>query len=77
VSDAEVRAAIHAAVEARLPGATVAVAGGAGHYTIDVTAAAFAGLATLERHRLVLGAVAPLMKGDDAPVHAVDKLTTR
>ena len=37
----------------------------------------FAGKSMLESQRLVYGAIAHLMKGDGAPVHAVDKLTTR
>ena len=77
MSDGEVRAAIHDAIAARVAGATIRVDGGHGHYTIEVVSPLFDGLPTLERHRLVLGAVAPLMKGDDAPLHAVDKLTTR
>ena len=31
----------------------------------------------IERQRLVYGAIADLMKGDKAPVHAVDSLKTR
>ena len=46
-------------------------------YVIDVVSTAFAGRGTLAQHRLVLSAVAPLMSGDMAPVHAVDTLTTR
>jgi stress-induced morphogen len=77
VSAAELTPQIRTLVEERLPGCTCVVAGGAGHYTIDVVSERFAGLSTLERHRLVLGALTSLMGGDDAPLHAVDKLTTR
>jgi stress-induced morphogen len=42
-----------------------------------VVSAAFAGLGMLESQRLVYSAIAHLMKGDLAPVHAVDKLKTR
>ena len=38
---------------------------------------AFAGMSTLERQRLVYGAIAHLMRGDRPPVHAVDSLKTR
>ena len=42
----------------------------------QVTASAFEGLRTLQRHRMVLSAIKHLMSGDDAPVHAVDSLAT-
>jgi len=35
--------------------------GGAGHYTVSITAAAFSGLGRLQRHRLVYDAIAELM----------------
>ena len=37
----------------------------------------FAGKSTLESQRMVYGAIAHLMKGDMAPVHAVDSLKTQ
>lgn len=64
-------------IEEKIPGARAEVSGGGGHYTIAVTAAAFAGKPLLEQQRMVYGIIAPLMKGDDAPIHAVDKLITR
>ena len=48
-----------------------------GHFTLDVTSAAFAGKSMLESHRLVYGAIAHLMNGNLAPVHAIDSLKTR
>lgn len=70
--------AIKAAIVARVEGASVTVtAGSGGHFTIDVVSPAFSGKSMLESQRLVYGAIAHLMKGDDAPVHAVDKLTTK
>lgn len=68
---------IKTAIETALPGASAEVGGGGGHYTITVTAAAFAGKSLLEKQRLVLSAIADLMKGDNAPVHAVDRLITK
>ncbi len=65
-------------IEEALPeGALVDVKGAGGHYTIAVVSSVFAGKGMLECHRLVLQSIAPLMKGDDAPVHAVDSLTTK
>ncbi len=37
----------------------------------------FAGKGMLDSQRLVYGAIAHMMKGDRAPVHAVDSLKTR
>ncbi|MCH9680921.1 MAG: BolA family transcriptional regulator [Deltaproteobacteria bacterium] len=68
--------AIRQAVEAAIPESTATVDGGGGHYTIDVTAAAFDGKTMLQKQRLVLSAIKHLMAGDRAPVHAVDRITT-
>ena len=72
-----VEGAIKDAIVAKIPGADVKVEGGGGHFTIDVTSEVFAGKGMLENQRLVYGAIAHLMKGDRAPVHAVDSLKTR
>lgn len=68
---------LRTSIEGAIPGATVQVDGGGGHYTLDVTSEAFEGKNRVQAQRLVLGAVAHLMKGDGAPVHAVDSLRTR
>jgi stress-induced morphogen len=46
------------------------------HYTVAVKSASFAGESMLASHRRVLRAIAPLMDGDDAQVHAIDALRT-
>ncbi len=69
--------AIRDAIKTALPDANPEVEGGGGHFTIDVASKAFDGKGTLERHRLVLSAIAHLMDGDRAPVHAIDTLKTR
>lgn len=69
--------AIKSSILEKIPDATVVVAGGGGHFTIDVTSPVFAGKNKVESQRLVYGAIAHLMKGDLAPVHAVDSLVTR
>lgn len=69
--------AIHDAIVAAIPDAVVKVDGGGGHFTIDVVSAQFDGKSMVAKQRLVYRAIAPLMAGDRAPVHAVDKLTTR
>ncbi len=68
--------AVRTAIEGAIPGAVVEVSGGGGHYTITVTSSVFAGRSMLESQRSVYAAITHLMKGDDAPVHAVDQLRT-
>jgi acid stress-induced BolA-like protein IbaG/YrbA len=69
--------AVKKAIEDKVPGAVAEVTGGGGHFSIVVTSSAFAGLGMLESQRLVYSAIAHLMQGDMAPVHAVDSLKTR
>ena len=69
--------ALREAIEQAIPGAQASVTGGGGHFSIEVVSAAFAGKGMLESQRLVYSAIAHLMKGDLAPVHAVDTLKTR
>lgn len=69
--------ALREAIERQIPDSRAAVNGGGGHFSIEVTSPAFAGKSMLESQRLVLGAIAHLMKGDSAPVHAIDSLKTR
>jgi acid stress-induced BolA-like protein IbaG/YrbA len=73
----DVVATLREAIESTIPSSKAEVSGGGGHFTIEVVSPAFAGLGMLESQRLVYGAIAHLMKGDLAPVHAVDKLKTR
>ncbi len=69
--------AIRESVKKALPDAVVDVHGGNGHYTLAVTSQGFAGKGPVDSQRLVYGAIAHLMKGDRAPVHAVDSLKTK
>ncbi len=73
----DVVAALREAIESQIPSSKAEVSGAGGHFTIEVVSPAFAGLGMLESQRLVYSAIAHLMKGDLAPVHAVDKLKTR
>jgi stress-induced morphogen len=70
----DIRSAIYAALADA--NANVDVSGGGGHYSISVQSKAFAGKNMVESHRLVYAAIAHLMKGDAAPLHAVDSLKT-
>ena len=69
--------ALREAIERQIPNSHAEVSGGGGHFTIDVVSPAFAGKRILESQRMVYSAIAHLMKGDAAPVHAVDSLKTR
>ena len=76
-SPADICAALRAAIEASLPGAEVEVtANSPGHFELRVVSAAFADKPTVRQQQLVYGAIAPLMSGDSAPVHAIDRLRT-
>lgn len=74
--DQNISERIRAAIVERLPGAQVEVSGGKGHFTLVVTSQEFAGKLPLAQQRLVYSAIAPLMAGDNAPVHAIDNLKT-
>ncbi len=73
-----ISAAIKTAIVEKIPDAVVEVApGSGGHFTLDVVSPVFAGKSMVESQRLVLSAIAHLMRGDGAPVHAIDHLKTR
>lgn len=73
-----VSTSIQAAIVEKIPDAVVEVApGSGGHYALDVVSSVFAGKSMVESQRLVLSAIAHLMRGDGAPVHAIDRLKTR
>ena len=67
---------IASAIGDAIPGASVEVHGSGGHFSIKVVSGEFEGKSLLAKQRMVLSAVAPFMKGDDAPVHAIDHLET-
>ena len=69
--------ALREAIQKQIPDSKVEVQAGGGHFTLDVTSQVFAGKSMLESHRLVYGAIAHLMNGNLAPVHAIDSLKTR
>jgi acid stress-induced BolA-like protein IbaG/YrbA len=66
---------IREAIEGAIPGARALVrCASPGHFEIEVTAEAFAGRPRVKQHQMVYAAITPLMSGDAAPVHAVDRL---
>jgi acid stress-induced BolA-like protein IbaG/YrbA len=69
----ELRAAIERAIE----GARVEVhAASPGHFEIRVVSERFEGRSRVQQQQAVYAAIAHLMKGEMAPVHAIDRLTT-
>ena len=48
-----------------------------GHFEIQVVSPVFEGKGRVAQQQLVYAAIAHLMRGDAAPVHAIDCLTTR
>lgn len=69
--------ALRGAIESALPGAQVEVAAGSpGHFQIRVVSERFAGKSMVQQQQLVYAAIAHLMKGPDAPVHAIDRMQT-
>jgi acid stress-induced BolA-like protein IbaG/YrbA len=65
-------------IEEALPGAQVrVVAASPGHFEVEVVSDAFDGLSRVKQQQKVYSAIAPLMAGDTAPVHAVDRMVTR
>jgi acid stress-induced BolA-like protein IbaG/YrbA len=68
---------LRACIVAALPGAQVEVeAASPGHFVIRVASRAFEGESRVRQQQLVYRAIAHLMEGDDAPVHAIDHLKT-
>jgi acid stress-induced BolA-like protein IbaG/YrbA len=75
--DEDVTDTLRRAIEARLPEARVQVASASpGHFEIRVVSEAFAGKSRVQQQQLVYAAIAHLMSGDMAPVHAIDRMET-
>ena len=68
---------VKTAIEQAIDGSTATVHGGGGHFEIEVVSQQFAGKRILEQQRLVYSAIAHLMAGDAAPVHAVDRMVCK
>ena len=68
---------LHQALAAAFPDGQVRVEGDGRHFTVQVVSAAFAGQGPVQRQRAVYRAIRHLMQGDDAPVHAIDRMDLR
>jgi len=73
----EILPRLRSAIEAAIPGSEVSVSGSGTHFEISVVSSAFEGKNTLARQRMVYAAITELMTGDQAPVHAIDRMETR
>ena len=66
---------IRSAIEAAIPCEDLSIQSGSPrHFSIRVVSQAFSGLSRVKQQQLVYSAIAELMQGDSAPLHAVDSL---
>ncbi|MBW2712293.1 MAG: BolA/IbaG family iron-sulfur metabolism protein [Deltaproteobacteria bacterium] len=69
--------ALREAILKALPEAEVLVSAGTpGHFEVKVISTAFEGKTRVKKQQLVYASIAHLMKGENAPVHAIDRLHT-
>lgn len=75
---ADVEAALRDAIRTAIPDGEIEVSsGGPGHFEIVVRSAVFEGKSRVKQQKIVYGAIAHLMSGPNAPVHAIDRLTCK
>ena len=67
---------MHAAIEKAIPNAQIEIDRNGSHFSVRVVAGDFAGKTLVQKQRMVYSAIKPFMAGNDAPVHAIDKLET-
>jgi acid stress-induced BolA-like protein IbaG/YrbA len=68
---------LRSSIEGAIQGAKVEVnAASPGHFEIRVVSESFEGQSRVKQQQTVYAAIAHLMKGDVAPVHAIDRLET-
>lgn len=71
----DVEEALRAAIREAIPEGEIEVgSGGPGHFQIRVVSPVFRGRSRVKQQQLVYGAIAHLMSGANAPVHAIDRL---
>jgi acid stress-induced BolA-like protein IbaG/YrbA len=74
----ELSSEIKQRIETTIPGAQVEVTqGGDRHYALTVISNAFNGLSQVKQQQLVYSAITDLMAGDNAPIHAIDRMDLR
>lgn len=74
----DMSAEITARIETAIPDARVKVRTGSDrHYEISVISASFAGQSQLKQQQRIYALITDLMAGNDAPVHAIDRMDLR
>ena len=74
----DISAEITRRIEAAMPGAQVKVNPGSDrHYEIFIISASFEGLSQVKQHQIVYASINDLMSGNDAPIHAIDRMDLR
>ncbi len=69
--------ALRKALEAAFPGAEIEVSSASpGHFALRVVSKVFENKTRVQQQQLVYQAIAHLMSGDAAPVHAIDRMQT-
>ena len=69
--------AIKSRIEKAMSVESIKVQGGHGHYTIKVVSKDFIGKSMVKQQQMVYAAITDLMKGADAPIHAIDLMETK
>ena len=65
-------------IETAIPNAHVEVmTGGDRHYALKIISESFDNMTQVKQHQLVYSAIKDLMSGNDAPIHAIDKMDLR
>lgn len=78
MSPEEIAEKLHQCIVKALPDAEVIVTlGSPGHYSLEVKSSTFEGQSTLQRQRSVYSAISDWMAGNNAPVHAIDRMLTQ
>jgi len=76
--DTDISSKITSRIQSKIPDAQIEVICNAErHYSLTVISKMFADLSQVKRHQLVYSAITDLMSGDDAPVHAIDRMDVR
>ncbi len=74
----EIATQLEQAIREGLPEAEVSVrAASPGHFEVEVVSAGFEGLSRVKQQQAVYATIKHLMAGDQAPVHAIDRMVTR
>lgn len=75
--DESIIEAIKSRIEKAVAVESLKVEGGHGHYRINVVSKDFAGRRMVQQHQMIYAAIADLMQGVNAPIHAIDFLETK